>query len=595
MVETHGVRDDWAKRTVFEAIALLKQFGKAVGHQQPLLDGRELESLLSSTQAAAHLDPRPRVALMGELKAGKSSLVNSLLGGDYAAVDVLEMTSWIAWYLSSPSRTARVIYKNETSFEVPADEFVRMCRDRVFSKEELNAIDRVEVGTGQCDLPFSLLDCPGSGSVTRENEQRTLEALKDCDFVLWVTSVDDLGSMRQEALAAKLASQGVPSAVVLSKADLLDSDDEAEEIIQYVVRRLDTPRERVFVTNINGKSMPSGQGSGIEKLRRFLCDDVAVRNAEYRQRAQRAHLVRAAELSDHLLERLEADLEQAVSAVSEYAAIMRKIGHAVETETELLIEQKVRDRMFEGHRDQLVTSLGDGMRGKSGLSPESIQAVFESVLGDKYLDDFWAEVVSITSGDVVRSWRERLAEAEAELESLRAEFESQALEHMGEHMNLASIRGQVEATAQNTFANIAQQGVAVAALATAYVAWLGPAAASVTIGAAATGVGLPIALVSLGVASAVAYVRKRDLGRAVKEQVEAVLDEYVEGFLANVVRPHLLPALAAMNKEVELQVVSAFSRAANARLPEGDPEVHLARVQEARSRLAHLLTSGQPI
>jgi len=66
-------------------------------------------------------------------------------------------------------------------------------------------------------------------------------------------------------------------------------------------------------------------------------------------------------------------------------------------------------------------------------------------------------------------------------------------------------------------------GLGTAAAATAYAAWLGPAASSVTLGAALTGVGIPVALLGVGVSFVISSRRKRR-----SRQAEALADELVD-------------------------------------------------------------------
>src|SRR4051812_13337345 len=63
----------------------------------------ELSGLLA---ARTQLDGPLRVAFAGRLKAGKSTLLNALVGEGLAATDATECTRVVTWYVSGPATRA---------------------------------------------------------------------------------------------------------------------------------------------------------------------------------------------------------------------------------------------------------------------------------------------------------------------------------------------------------------------------------------------------------------------------------------------------------------------------------------------------------
>ncbi|WP_231610043.1 dynamin family protein, partial [Rhodococcus sp. CX] len=81
--------------------------------------GRDPRVASQLAECEARLAQPLRVALAGSLKAGKSTLLNALVGQDIAPTDATECTRVVTWYRNgaTPSVTAR--YDGDRSRPVP--------------------------------------------------------------------------------------------------------------------------------------------------------------------------------------------------------------------------------------------------------------------------------------------------------------------------------------------------------------------------------------------------------------------------------------------------------------------------------------------
>lgn len=144
-----------------------------------------------------------KIVVLGEVKSGKSSLVNSLIGGDISEVDVLEATSSII----------EIVYSN-----MP---YTKTYKD--ITKVGLN-IDYLK--------NINIADTPGLKSITINNEQKTLNYIKNADLILFVIDATHLG--QEDVIEAlDLVSEYKNNIIgIVNKCDLLSSDK--EEIIDYI-------------------------------------------------------------------------------------------------------------------------------------------------------------------------------------------------------------------------------------------------------------------------------------------------------------------------------------------------------------------------
>lgn len=129
---------------------------------------------------SAHLDrlDEPlRVAIAGRLKAGKSTLLNALIGERLAATDAGECTRVVTWYENGPAERAWAHPRGGPPRQIRMDR----TGDRTvlhlgtFAPEDLERLV-VEVPSARL-ARLTLIDTPGIGSLSAEVSARTEEAL----------------------------------------------------------------------------------------------------------------------------------------------------------------------------------------------------------------------------------------------------------------------------------------------------------------------------------------------------------------------------------------------------------------------------------
>lgn len=122
---------------------------------------------------AARLDEPLRVAIAGKVKAGKSTLLNALVGESLAPTDAGECTRIVTWYVNGVTYRARL--ERRDGVVVPA----RFSRDGGALEVHLDGQSVDDVARLVVEWPSSalttmtLIDTPGIGSLTRDAEERT--------------------------------------------------------------------------------------------------------------------------------------------------------------------------------------------------------------------------------------------------------------------------------------------------------------------------------------------------------------------------------------------------------------------------------------
>lgn len=119
------------------------------------------------------IDAPLRVAIAGKVKAGKSTLLNAMVGEMVAATDAAECTKLVTWYQYANAPRLTLYPKLGAPRQLPASR-----RDgRLII--ELGATPAAEVDRLVVDWPSrqlkatTLIDTPGIGSLTTENSERS--------------------------------------------------------------------------------------------------------------------------------------------------------------------------------------------------------------------------------------------------------------------------------------------------------------------------------------------------------------------------------------------------------------------------------------
>lgn len=185
---------------------------------------RELERI------GGRLNQPIRIALAGTLKAGKSTLVNALVGEDIAPTDATEATRIVTWFRHGPTPKVTANHRGGRRSNVPIgrdpNEGGLTFDFATLDPEDIVDLD-VEWPAAEL-IDTTIIDTPGTSSLSRDVSERTLRLLVPEDgvprvdavvFLLRTLNAADIALLKQigELVGGSAGALGVIG--VASRAD----------------------------------------------------------------------------------------------------------------------------------------------------------------------------------------------------------------------------------------------------------------------------------------------------------------------------------------------------------------------------------------
>src|SRR5215208_5993909 len=166
------------------------------------------ESLTALQNAILQLDELFLMVVVGEFNAGKSALVNALLGEKVLLEGATPTTS----------RVTLVKWGEKIAEEVVDENFAIYAYPLPLLKE------------------LNIVDTPGTNAVIRYHERLTEEFVPRSDLVLFTTSADHPLTESERQFLERILAWGKKVVFVLNKADIIEDESALEEVRSFVVK-----------------------------------------------------------------------------------------------------------------------------------------------------------------------------------------------------------------------------------------------------------------------------------------------------------------------------------------------------------------------
>lgn len=192
-----------------------------------------LESaLVAGRTVLGNLDRQLKVVVMGEVKSGKSTLVNALAGRVVSPTDFLEATGVIIEVSCGEDATGAITHEDGETTAGSIESILSTLVERRSDSKFLSSCAVVEiVCPSQLLTGMSLVDTPGLLTITEAHHARTESYVDNADLVLWVLNANYIGQEDVVRSIESVASKGKPVVLVVNKVDQVRGD--ADRLMEY--------------------------------------------------------------------------------------------------------------------------------------------------------------------------------------------------------------------------------------------------------------------------------------------------------------------------------------------------------------------------
>ena len=158
-------------------------------------------------QSIQQLDDLFLLVVVGEFNAGKSALINALLGQRLLKEGVTPTTTQINVLRYGASSEHKVVNENQHILILPANLLAEI----------------------------SIVDTPGTNAIIRAHEAITSQFVPRSDLVLFITSADRPFTESERAFLELIRNWGKKVVIVINKIDILQNEAELEEVKNFVI------------------------------------------------------------------------------------------------------------------------------------------------------------------------------------------------------------------------------------------------------------------------------------------------------------------------------------------------------------------------
>ncbi len=204
------------------------------------------EALDTLQKAILQLDELFLLVVVGEFNAGKSALMNAVLGERVLAEGVTPTTSRVTLVKWGEQVAERVVDENFTVFTHPLP-LLRLV---------------------------NIVDTPGTNAVIRHHERLTDEFVPRSDLVVFVTSADRPMTESERQFMERIRTWGKKVVLVLNKADILPGPEALDEVrafvLQHATRELGfTPEVFAVSARLAQQARAAADPAEAQRLRRL--------------------------------------------------------------------------------------------------------------------------------------------------------------------------------------------------------------------------------------------------------------------------------------------------------------------------------------
>jgi GTP-binding protein EngB required for normal cell division len=356
---------------------------------------------------AALLAGRFNVAVVGQFKRGKSTLINALIGRELLPSDIAPITSTITVLQHGHSERCLIIYADGREEEVPISDL------RLYASEESNPgnqmgvrIILIELSVPLLESGLRLVDTPGVGSVFEPNSETTRSFLPRIDVAVVVLGSDPPITGDELELVKSLSQRAERFCFIMNKSDMVSEPN--RQRAEVFTRKVLSPvlaADPIEIIHVSALSALQEEADvGIDRLRRILSEMAAHSGQEL---SRRSAAQASTYLAGRLIRQIDLEREGLIEPLARLDANIDRFSGAMKDIDDLMLASKVRVEK-EGTLDfrALTRQKEEFLSEKTNLI---LQAVDEKVAslggGKRHIRDQMLEIARLETKRRIEEWQ----------------------------------------------------------------------------------------------------------------------------------------------------------------------------------------------
>ncbi len=197
----------------------------------------------AATKRKSWLDGKTTIAFIGEFSAGKTSIINRILSQDNPNIPLLPVsakptTAIPAYIEKGPNVIYSFITGDGKRKKIEEDTLKKISKDILDQVKGVSSLIKYFVMTYENPNleGLSILDTPGFNSNDKEDKERTIDVINECDALFWVVDVNT-GTINKSSLAIIKEQVKKPIYIVINKVDLKPKSEvqKVEDLIRQTM------------------------------------------------------------------------------------------------------------------------------------------------------------------------------------------------------------------------------------------------------------------------------------------------------------------------------------------------------------------------
>lgn len=327
--------------------------------------GASKESLETMGQSIAQLDDLFLLVMVGEFNAGKSALINALLGQKLLKEGVTPTTSQINILRYGEETAKKVVAENQEVLLLPVDLLSEV----------------------------SIVDTPGTNAIVRYHEELTRHFVPRADLVLFITSVDRPFTESERTFMQHIRDWGKKVVIVINKLDILQEEDELRQVEDFVrdnARELLGVAPEIFTVSAR-LALRSKQGEpDLWEASKFGPLEDYIQETLDKESQIKLKFLNPLGVSDHLVKDITEDAQEQRHVLDDDLALLRNIDQQQE------VYQKDKEKEFELRMSEIENIFFEmEQRGDEFFEDRfRLARVFDLIKKEQMQRDFEQEVVA---------------------------------------------------------------------------------------------------------------------------------------------------------------------------------------------------------